>query len=217
MIRIGMAAMLVVLTTTGCASTNPPVADTSDLEALYWERQEAAIQSYTPADVSFMTGMIAHHAQALVMSRMAPERSASGQVKTLAARIINAQNDEIATMQRWLRDRGQPVPEIHIDGNHLMVHGAGDHSMSMPGMLSKEQIDDLAASSGNEFDRLFLTYMIQHHEGATTMVKELFGTDGAGQDEASFRLASDINVDQITEIARMKRMLESLTSSTQGR
>lgn len=209
--------MLVVLTTTGCASTNPPVADTSDLEALYWERQEAAIQSYTPADVSFMTGMIAHHAQALVMSRMAPERSASGQVKTLAARIINAQNDEIATMQRWLRDRGQPVPEIHIDGNHLMVHGAGDHSMSMPGMLSKEQIDDLAASSGNEFDRLFLTYMIQHHEGATTMVKELFGTDGAGQDEASFRLASDINVDQITEIARMKRMLESLTSSTQGR
>lgn len=218
MMRTLISAALVMVVA-GCATTKSPATDaeTSDLEALYWARQDQAKQSYTKADVDFMTGMIAHHAQALVMSRMAPERASSGQVKTLASRIINAQQDEIATMQRWLRDREQAVPEIHIDGTHLMIHGAGDHSMSMPGMLSAAQIDELAASSGVEFDRLFLTYMIQHHEGATTMVQTLFDTDGAGLDDTSFKLASDINVDQITEIARMKRMLDSLPSSPQDR
>ena len=162
-----------------------------------------------------MTGMIAHHAQALVMSRLAPSNGASPQVRTLAARIINAQQDEIELMQQWLRDREQPVPEIHIEGIVLMVHGAGGHAMHshMPGMLTQEQLEDLAAARGANFDRLFLTYMIQHHAGAVYMVDELFGTDGAALDEEAFKLASGIHVDQVTEIARMEYMLDRLPAS----
>jgi uncharacterized protein (DUF305 family) len=156
-----------------------------------------------------MQGMIAHHAQALVMSRLAPTHGASPAVQTLAARIINAQQDEIATMQRWLRDRGQTVPEIHIEGTTLMVHGA-EHGAHMPGMLTPEQLQELDRARGARFDRLFLEYMIQHHRGAVVMVRELFATDGAGQDEEVFKFASDAQVDQTTEIARMELMLEAL-------
>lgn len=207
------------------ATTPPPdgsgaTTDTAALEALYWERQQAALERFTEADVLFMDGMIGHHAQALVMSALAPTNGANPEVRTLAARIINAQRDEIATMQRWLRERGQPVPEVHIDGLTLMIHGGSmDHSahgghghghMGMPGMLSDAQLQELAAAQDGEFDRLFLTYMIQHHRGAITMVDDLFAADGAGQDEAAFKLASDIHVDQVTEIARMERMLAAL-------
>ena len=195
------------------ASTPTSTQSTAELESLYWARQDSAKQRFTKADVDFMVGMIGHHAQALVMSELAPKNGASSSVRTLAARIINAQNDEIATMQQWLRDRDQAVPEVHIDGLNLMIHGAGDHHhdhMTMPGMLSQAQLEELAVATGGEFDRLFLTYMIQHHSGAITMVDELFDTDGAGQDEAAFKLASEINVDQITEIARMELMLSKL-------
>ncbi len=193
------------------APAPPPARDLAGLEALYWARQDSARTGFTRADVDFMTGMIGHHAQALVMSRLAPANGASAQVQTLAARIINAQNDEIAAMQHWLRQRGQPVPEVHIDGLHLMVHGGGAHDhMHMPGMLSQAQLEELAAAQGALFDRLFLTYMIQHHSGAVSMVDDLFATDGAGLDGAAFKLASDINVDQRTEIARMRRMLDAL-------
>ncbi len=164
---------------------------------------------FTEADVHFMTGMIGHHAQALVMAGLAPTHGASPAVQTLSARIINAQKDEIATMQHWLRDRGQPVPEVNITGTTLIVHGP-DYAMHMPGMLTPEQIQELDDARGRDFDRLFLTYMIQHHQGAVTMVHGLFGTNGAAQDGAVFKLASDIQVDQITEIARMKLMLEAL-------
>jgi uncharacterized protein (DUF305 family) len=129
-------------------------------------------------------------------------------VATLCARIINAQNDEIARMQQWLRDRGQPVPEVHITGTTLMVHGP-EHLMHMPGMLTPEQMRELDEARGPDFDRLFLTYMIQHHRGAVTMVRDLFGTDGAAQGDVLFKIASDIQVDQTTEIARMERMLEA--------
>jgi uncharacterized protein (DUF305 family) len=158
--------------------------------------------------VDFMTGMIGHHAQALVMSALAPTHGASATIQTLAARITNSQKDEIAIMQRWLRDREQTVPEVHIDGTNMMVHGAG-HGM-MPGMLTPEQMDQLDEARGGEFDRLFLTLMIQHHRGAVSMVRELFATDGAGQDEAVFKFASDVQVDQTTEVARMERMLAAL-------
>ena len=214
-----VAAFLVVLTTAACSGSggvatertaSPTTESTAELDSLYWARQERARMAFTEADVHFMTGMIGHHAQALVMSALAPTNGANAEVQTLAARIINAQKDEIATMQQWLRDRGQPVPEVHIDGTTLMVHGAGDHVMHMPGMLTPEQIQELEAAQGADFDRLFLTYMIQHHSGAVTMVKDLFNTDGAAQDDAAFKLASDINVDQITEIARMERMLSQL-------
>lgn len=117
-------------------------------------------------------------------------------------------------MQRWLRSRGQPVPEVQITGTTLIVHGAGEHVTRMPGMLTEEQMHELDDAQGADFDRLFLTYMIQHHRGATVMVDELFSKDGAGQDELAFKLASDINVDQITEIARMERMLSILSNES---
>jgi uncharacterized protein (DUF305 family) len=232
-----IVAFLVPLLLGGCATTvatqpePAPAPQTgseanAELEALYWERQAEARASFTEADVRFMTGMIGHHAQALIMSRLAPQRGASASVQTLAARIINAQQDEIASMQRWLRDREQPVPEVHIDGLTLMVHppdaagghghhGGHDHT-DMPGMLSQAQLEELAAAHGPAFDRLFLTYMIQHHGGAVVMVDDLFASDGAGQDEAAFKLASDINVDQRTEIERMKQMLRELPDSSQA-
>ena len=184
------------------------------LETLYYQRLEEARMRFTEADVNFMTGMIAHHAQALVMSDLAPGNGASAEIKVLAARIINAQKDEIATMQQWLEDRGQPVPEVHIEGINLMVHGVDHHHMHMPGMLTSEQLQELAESKGVQYDKLFLTYMIEHHKGAVHMVHELFATDGAAQDEAAFKLASDIQVDQITEINRMELMLKALTGAT---
>lgn len=224
-----LAALLLIFTATACKSTENVSSDSSarseqdlsELEAIYWARVDSARMNFTEADVAFMTGMIGHHAQALIMSRLAPENDASPAIQRLAARIINAQNDEIASMQRWLKDRDQPVPEIHIDGLNLMIHGLeghGHHSAhhdhsGMPGMLSQAQLEELSEAQGAEFDRLFLEYMIGHHNGAVIMVKELFGTDGAAQDEESFRLATDIQVDQITEIERMKLMLEHLSDS----
>ncbi len=189
----------------------------AEIEAIYRQRVEAGRSRFTEADVRFMQDMIHHHAQAVEISRFVPERSASDQIHTLAARIINAQQDEIALMQRWLADREQPVPEIHEMGDQVMVHMPGDthgmeHDMAdMPGMLSPEQVDRLRASEGQAFDRLFLTYMIEHHQGAVTMVRTLFATDGAGQDEDVFRFASDVQVDQSTEVARMQRMLDAMS------
>lgn len=186
---------------------------TEELEELYWARIDSSRMNFTQADVDFMTNMIGHHAQALIMSDLAPKNDASPVIQTLAARIINAQKDEIATMQTWLRDREQPVPEVHIDGLMLMIHGVGNHHdhMGMQGMLTQEQLLELSEAKGKEFDRLFLTYMIEHHQGAVSMVKTLISTDGAVQDEAAFRLATDINVDQITEIERMKLMLRNMS------
>jgi uncharacterized protein (DUF305 family) len=184
----------------------------AELEALYRARADSALANFTEADVAFMQGMIAHHAQALVMSGLAPTRGASPAVQTLTARTINAQNDEIATMRAWLEERGQSVPEIHISGTELMVVGRGGEMVlaDMPGMLSDAQMSALEAARGAEFDRLFLTYMIQHHSGAVTMVHELFATDGAALGDTVFKIASDIQVDQTTEINRMELMLEAL-------
>lgn len=160
---------------------------------------------FTAADVRFMTGMITHHAQAIVMSEMAPSHDASSALQVLAGRIINAQKDEIAAMQQWLRDRNQPVPEPAPGGHD---HHAGHHDM--PGMLSAEQLQQLDAARGQEFDRLFLKFMIEHHRGAITMVEQLLQTPGAAQHDATFKIVSDINVDQATEIERMQNMLFDL-------
>ena len=109
----------------------------------------------------------------------------------------------------WLRDRGKPVP-VPSDKGMKMNMGGEEHVMLMPGMLTEEQMKQLDAAKGAEFDKLFLQLMIQHHTGAVSMVKDLFNTYGAGQDETVFKLASDVNVDQTTEIARMQRMLFTL-------
>jgi len=153
--------------------------------------------------------MIGHHAQAIVMAGWAPSHGASPSVRTLCQRIINAQQDEIVTMQQWLRDRRQPVPEADTAAMAMTMPG-GAHEMPMPGMLTDAQMRQLNQARGPEFDRLFLTFMIQHHRGAVSMVRQLFGSYGAAQDEIVFKLASDINVDQTTEIARMERMLAAL-------
>lgn len=190
----------------------PPASNESlaELEALYRARADSATMDVDPADARFMTGMVGHHAQALVMSGLAPLNGANETVRTLAARIINAQKDEIGVMQTWLRDRGQPVPAVDAMGH---VQSADGHEMHMAGMLTGAQLDELRAARGPAFDRLFLTYMIQHHNGAVSMVHELFATDGAAQDNLVFKLASDIQVDQITEVARMERMLEAMGAS----
>ena len=216
--RILVTALLAALSSQACASTRTATspqrtstsASTAELEAIFEARADSALMDVSEADVAFMTGMIGHHAQALVMSGFAPNNGASRSIRILTARIINAQKDEIAVMQNWLRERGRPVPEVSDDG-HVM--GGAEHQMQMAGMLSPEQLQALSAATGPEFDRLFLTYMIQHHEGAVTMVHDLFATDGAAQDDLSFKLASDIQVDQITEVARMRQMLAALPAS----
>ena len=246
--------------------------DRTDLSELFWARQDSAKMQFTQPDIEFMTGMIGHHAQALIMSSMASVNNASPSIVILSKRIINAQKDEIAIMQRWLHDRNQTVPQVTIDGLQLIIepgnepslvfdsaqvahavkhfnkhgsymdnahyqiihgeetnhevmahntmgqneremnHESMDHSgmhdhSNMPGMLTQDQLKELALAKGRQFDRLFLTYMIQHHTGAVIMVKDLVETDGAAQELQIGELAGEINVDQKTEIERMRLML----------
>ncbi len=198
------------------AGSRRPALSSAEMETIFRARRDSARMRFTPADVRFMTDMIGHHAQAVAMSNLAPTNGASPEIRTLAARIINAQRDEIALMQSWLRDRAQPAPEVHISGHTVMVHGAGEshaHHGTMPGMLTEAQLAELAAARGPAFDRLFLTFMIAHHKGAVTMVQTLFATDGAGQDAEVFKFASDVQVDQTTEVARMQRMLDAMGPS----
>jgi uncharacterized protein (DUF305 family) len=215
--RFQLIALLAPIAAAACVSSGrtatpsqPTDLSAAEIEAIFQARMDSARMHFTEADVRFMKGMIHHHAQAIEMSLLVPARGASASIQTLAARIINAQRDEIALMQGWLRDRDQTVPQLHVTDTHVMVEGA-EHGAHMPGMLTPEQVAQLGQASGNEFDRLFLTFMIQHHRGAVTMVHELFATDGAAQDEAVFKLASDVQVDQATEVARMERMLTALS------
>ena len=218
--RMSVAAVA-FLTLQACGGRGPatpsPAAgsaeSTVELEALYRARADSALMSFTEADVRFMAGMIVHHTQALVMARLAPTHGASASVQVLTARTINAQQDEIATMRDWLEARGQSVPEIQISGTNIRVEGAPPAMGMMSGMLSEEQMRELDQARGPDFDRLFLTYMIQHHAGAVEMVHELFATDGAALGDTVFKVASDIQVDQATEIDRMQRMLEALPTT----
>lgn len=166
---------------------------------------------FTEADVQFVTGMISHHAQAIVMAGWAPAHGAGASIRTLCERIINAQADEIRLMQDWLRDRNQPVPEAKPMPVKMMMGGV-EHEMMMPGMLTDEQMKQLDGARGIEFDRLFLTFMIQHHRGAVIMVDQLMSASGAAQDEAVYKFSSDIYADQTTEIERMQKMLLTLPS-----
>jgi uncharacterized protein (DUF305 family) len=163
---------------------------------------------YTAADVQFMSGMIVHHAQAVLIAGWAPSHGANESVRVLCERIVVAQRDEIASMQRWLRDRNEPVASADPQGHSMP---GMEHPMLMPGMLTPEQVAQLDSASGPEFDRLFLTFMIQHHRGAITMVGQLLAAQGAAQDGQVFRFANDVYADQTTEIDRMNRMLEAMS------
>ncbi|MGH7531401.1 MAG: DUF305 domain-containing protein [Gemmatimonadales bacterium] len=158
-----------------------------------------ATRAHTAADVHFMAGMIVHHQQAVVMARWALDsvHGTGRAVRVLSERILVGQTDEIATMEHWLAERNEPRIE----------HGA-----LMPGMLTAEQLAELDGARGPAFDRLFLTSMIHHHQGALTMVDELLRAPGAAQDGLVFRFAADVHADQTAEIERMQRLLVALPS-----
>jgi len=162
---------------------------------------------FTDADAKFMQGMIGHHAQAIEMTDLLYSRTNRDDMRALAKRIDISQADEINMMKHWLEVRGQEVPNEHA--HHM--HGA----TLMPGMLTQEEMDRLAAAKGDEFDRLFLEGMIKHHGGALTMVKDLFATPGAGQEVEIFSFASDVDADQRMEIDRMGAMLNTLVKELQ--
>ena len=158
----------------------------------------------SPADVQFMQGMTMHHAQAVEMTALIDSHTKNTELHTLGARISKSQSDEMSFMKRWLMARGQPVapPMRHMRGMDM-----SSHSMLMPGMLSAKQMSDLKKATGEQFDRLFLAGMIQHHKGALTMVKDLFDTAGAGQDAELFNFATDVDSGQRAEIRIMQTML----------
>jgi uncharacterized protein (DUF305 family) len=157
---------------------------------------------FTPADVTFMQGMIGHHQQALEMVVLIADRTSRDDMKLLGKRIELSQVDEIQMMQEWLKARGQSLPDPHAHHQH----GA----TLMPGMLTMEEMSKLQAAKGVEFDRLFLEGMIKHHGGALTMVRDLFATPRAGQDGDIFAFASDVEADQQMEMDRMGSMLREL-------
>lgn len=163
----------------------------------------------TEADIRFMQGMIVHHAQALVMTDLARQRAAGEDLLTAARRIAVSQEDEIALMAGWLEGRGFDVPEPPEEFRPGVASHYG-HQPRMAGMLDEDQVERLAAARGEEFDRLFLEYMIQHHRGALVMVEELFGA-GGGQEGAIYEFASSVDADQRAEIARMRHMLQQRT------
>src|SRR2546426_9575916 len=172
----------------------------------------APAKTYTPADVHFVAGMIGHHAQAIQMAGWAPSHGANSSVRVLCERIVVAQPEGIGFAQRGLREHGEYLPPADPRG-HIMQ--GMDQPMLMPGMLTPEQMAQLDAARGPEFDRLFLTFMIQHHQGAITMVQQLLAVPGAAQDGPIFRFASDVNADQTTEINRMTLMVDDLKRSSQ--
>jgi len=166
----------------------------------------ATLPPRSQADVEFMQGMIMHHAQAVEMTALIAVHSENKELRLLAARISSSQSDEIKFMRRWLAARGEPVsmaaaglPGMDMSHESMPV---------MPGMLTPEQMEELRKARGAEFDRLFLTGMIQHHGGALTMVKDLFDTAGAGQDAELFNFATDVDSGQRAEIRIMQTMLE---------
>jgi uncharacterized protein (DUF305 family) len=170
----------------------------------------ATLPPRSQADVEFMQGMIMHHAQAVEMTALMESHTENKDLRLLGARISSSQSDEIRFMRRWLAARGESLamPMPGIPGMEI----SREAMTLMPGMLSPEQMEALRKARGPEFDHLFLTGMIQHHEGALTMVKELFDTAGAGQDADVFNFATDVDSGQRAEIRIMQAMLEKKSS-----
>ena len=201
-----LAATAAVGPSASCRSTagaNPPIIQPGapgDASRVITAERAANLSrvQHTEADVRFMQGMIGHHGQALEMTALLPSRTSREEMRLLARRIDASQADEIKMMQEWLTTRGARLPDPHAH------HAAG--ASLMPGMLTAGEMARLQAASGAEFDRLFLEFMIKHHEGALVMVKELFSTPGAGQEPDVFAFASDVDADQRMEIDRMLAM-----------
>jgi uncharacterized protein (DUF305 family) len=197
------AGLAIAALTAGCGSAPPK-------QGLHQTPPTLGRLPYSDADVEFMSGMIPHHAQAVIMAGWAPTHAARHDVAVLCERIVVGQRDEIHLMQGWLRDRGLPVPDEHSTRMHMKMAGGMEHDMLMPGMLTEEQMAALDRARGPEFDRLFLEGMIGHHQGAIDMVDVLFKAYGAAQDETVFKFANDVQADQSVEINVMKDMLDKV-------
>jgi uncharacterized protein (DUF305 family) len=200
---IHRAAILLIVACVGCRTAPPLIQPGAPGEASRVITPERAVDlpdiPPTAAEVRFMQGMIGHHAQALEMTALVGSRSSHDDVKLIAQRIALSQADEIKMMQEWLTRRGEQAPDAHA------------HHAIMPGMLTAEEMARLETSTGVEFDRLFVQLMIKHHGGALTMVDELLVHSNAGQDPELFAFASDVDVDQRGEIARLAAMLKELS------
>jgi uncharacterized protein (DUF305 family) len=167
----------------------------------------ATLPARSPADVQFMQGMIMHHEQAVEMTALIASHTGNKDVRSLGTRISRSQSDEIKFMKRWLVTRGDPLSQAMPEMPGMDM---SQHPMLMPGMLTPKQMEALKKANGAEFDQLFLTGMIQHHNGALTMVKDLFDTAGAGQDAELFNFASDVDSGQRAEIRIMQNMLREI-------
>lgn len=180
------------------------------IEGMSFSRASAQAPTSAPqavaADVAFLQGMIAHHAQAITMGVLAPKRTKDGPINSLAERIVVSQRDEIKQMRQWLLDHGAEAPNPLARGAKAQAQHH-DHAL-MPGMLTAAELAALERATGPAFERLFLESMIKHHEGAITMVDTLFATPGGGQDLMIYRIASDVEADQRAEIARMRALLK---------
>jgi len=196
--------VLVGITACSSATQQPIASPAAPAAASAWSAPPRS-----EADVQFMSGMIPHHAQAVVIAGWAATHGARSDIRILSERIVVGQKDEIALMQYWLREHGEAVPAA--DATHMSMKMNGmQHDVLMPGMLNDAQLAQLDSARGADFDRLFLQSMIGHHEGAITMVDELLGSTRAGQDDVVYRMASDVYADQTTEIERMKKMLATV-------
>ena len=166
------------------------------------ELSKIEVPTFVDADVLFMQGMIHHHAQALRMTALVEKRAAGGEIPLLAERMDISQKSEIEQMRRWLEDRGQEAPALHSG------HGVAAGTL-MPGMLTEQQLRRLGRARGREFNRLFLTFMIRHHQGALTMVRQLYAANGGAEPESD-AFARHVEADQRIEIARMQQLLAEL-------
>jgi len=196
------AGLCAVVLSVGCAS-----APSKPAAGIYQTPAGLGQYPYSDADIEFMSGMIPHHAQAVVMSNWAKSHGAREDVAILCERIAVAQTDEIKMMRQWLIDRGLPAPDATSTRHHMKMANGMEHDMLMPGMLTDEEMAALDKARGPEFDRLFLEGMIRHHQGAIDMVDKLFKSYGAAQDETVFKFANDVQSDQAIEINVMKDML----------
>ncbi len=199
--RSSRLAIVWVLALGACGTTGPEAPPPAPAAAV----QQPAAPADTArrsgdADVRFMQHMMAHHQQARVMAAMVPQRTTRPEIRLIAERIDVSQDDEMRQMRSWLRRHGAEAPATDAHAGHA----------TMPGMLTEAELARLAAARGAEFDRLFLEYMIRHHEGAVTMVAELFATPGAAQTSEVYGFATDVNADQRAEIARMRALLATI-------
>ncbi|HET7276061.1 MAG TPA: DUF305 domain-containing protein [Longimicrobiaceae bacterium] len=205
-------AIIIVATAAGCAPSaleaprpvQPGAPGEATRPATTTQANNSRPAEYVQADVEFMQGMIAHHAQALAMAALVPARTDDEDIRLIAERIEVSQNYEIGAMQNWLAERGEMVPTPND-----AMHEAMAHHEHMPGMITPQQMAELEAARGDEFDQLFLRFMIGHHLGALTMVDQLFATPGAGQESEVFQIAEGIAGDQKIEINRMRQLLVS--------